>query len=205
MVSLVNRRTKTLRARRSRFAGAPFAFAARSYAWTTVVVWIAAAALLFEEWLWDRSTRAIARFVFTAHLSAIENWVRRRTPAQALCVFMLPVLIIYPFKVLALIALARGNVVLGGLAFLAAKFVATALFARLYQLTEPAILDFAFIRRVKAWVQKVRVFTHAWLDAQPAYRHARAAVIDRSAHVARRYRAACRLHRYRGPRIYRLR
>ena len=74
----------------------------RPYGLTFVLLWIAAAVLLFEEWFWVRSTDAIARFVEFAHLTTIGAWVRRRPPAQALALFVVPVLVIYPFKVLAL-------------------------------------------------------------------------------------------------------
>jgi hypothetical protein len=163
----------------------------------SLFLWIAAAALLFEEWFWRRSTRAIAKFAFAAHLSGVETWMRRRSPAQALALFVLPLLVIYPFKALALVALARGSVVLGSVAFIAAKLVATAVFARLYQLTEPAILHFRWVAKTKAYVQKARRFLHAWLDARPAYRVARAAIRAKTDDLAFRYRAVRRLHRRR--------
>jgi hypothetical protein len=196
MVPWLTRRVESVSARGSRVSPATSTVKTASAA-TNVLLWIAAATLLFEEWFWVRSTRAIARFALATHLSAIESWVRRRTHWQALGLFVLPVVVLYPFKVLALIALARGDIALGGLAFVSAKLAATALFARLYQLTEPAILHFRWVRRGRMYVLKFRAFVHGWLQAQPAYRLARATIRERSMHIARRYRAACRLHRRR--------
>ena len=139
----------------------------------TILIWVAAAALLFEEWFWALSTRAIARLSAIAHLSALESWIRRQPPTQALMLFVVPILVIYPFKVLALIALANGDIALGAAAFVAAKLAATAVFAWLYEVTEPAILHFAWIRLVKRKFLAARAFIHAWLNARPAYRHAR--------------------------------
>jgi hypothetical protein len=160
---------------------------------TSILLWIVAAVLLFEEWFWIHSTRAMARFAVMAHLTAVGDWIRRRPPGQALALFALPVVAIYPFKVLALIALARGEIVLGGGALVAAKLVATAVFARLYELTEPAIIQFGWIRAGRAKFLRARAFIHAWLEARPAYRRARTVIRRQAAHLAYRYRVAHRL------------
>jgi len=160
---------------------------------TSILLWIVAAVLLFEEWFWIRSTRAMAKFAVMAHLTAVGHWIRRRPPGQALALFILPVLALYPFKVLALLALARGDIVLGGVALVAAKLVATAVFARLYELTEPAIVQFAWIRRGRAKFLHARASLHAWLEARPAYRRARTLIRRETAHLAHRYRVARRL------------
>ena len=160
---------------------------------TAILLWIAAAVLLFEEWFWARSTHAIARFAVITHLTAVGDWIRRRPPIQALALFIVPVLAIYPFKVLALMALARGDVALGSAAFVGAKLVATAVFARLYELTEPAIIRFKWIRIGRDAFLRARAFIHAWLEAQAPYRHARAMIRRQAAHFAYRYRVARRL------------
>jgi hypothetical protein len=147
---------------------------------TTVLLWAAAAILLFEEWFWARSTRAIAKLARVAHLSAAESWIRRRRPWQALALFGLPILVVYPCKVLALVALAQGSLVLGATAFVAAKLFATAVFA--------------CVRGTRKKFLQARAFVHAWLDARPAYRRARALLRRRTAHLSHRYRVAYRLH-----------
>lgn len=159
----------------------------------TMLLWIAAAVLLFEEWFWAESARAVARLSSIAHLSALESWIRRRAPAQALLLFVVPILVIYPFKVVALIALARGDLALGGAAFVAAKLAATAVFAWLYELTEPAILHFGWVRVAKVRFLAVRAYLHAWLNARPSYRRARGLIREHSARLAHRYRVAYRL------------
>lgn len=162
---------------------------------TIALLWLAAAILLFEEWFWSKSTRAIARLAGTPRLAAAESWVRHRNPTQALTLFVVPLLVIYPFKVLALIAIADGNIALGTGVFVAAKLVATAVFARLYELTERAIVQFAWIRFARMTFLRARAFIHAWLDARPVYSRARALIRGQAARLAYRYRAAYRLRR----------
>ena len=185
--------SRDLHARHRRAPGAFAAPPTRSYGLTTLLLWIAAAALLFEEWFWARSTEVMARLAVITHLTAVGDWIRRRPPGQAVALFVVPVLVIYPFKVLALMALARGEFVLGGAAFVGAKLAATAVFARLYQLTEPAILHFAWIRTARDGFLRVRASLHAWLEAQAPYRRARTMIHRQAASLAYRYRAARRL------------
>ena len=156
----------------------------------TILLWIAAVGLLFEEWFWARSTRAMAWIGEALHLRIVSVWIRHRPPPQALALFVVPLLVLYPFKVLALIALAHGDIALGGTALVAAKLVATAVFARLYELTEPAIIQFAWVRFARRKFLVARAFIHAWLNNQPAYRRARTLIRTQSARLACRYRAS---------------
>jgi hypothetical protein len=82
-------------------------------------------------------------------------------------------------------------------AFILAKLVATAVFARLYQLTEQAIIQFHWVRRTRAAFLRGRAFIHAWLNAQPPYRRARVLIRRSSQRIKHRYRVAYRLQRQR--------
>jgi len=164
---------------------------------TEVLLFVAAVVLLVEEWLWDRSTRMLARLGRRPFLRAVESWARARPPWQAVALFAVPVAVIYPCKVLALFALGAGYVAVGAAAFLLAKVVATALFARLYQLTEPALMTYGCLRRGRDRFLRARRFIHHWLNLQPPYRRARYRIRTHSARIARRYRAVYRLQNQR--------
>jgi hypothetical protein len=161
------------------------------------LLFVAAVVLLFEEWLWEKSTAVAARLGRLPLLSAIESWIRGRERWSALALFVAPVVVIYPFKALALYAMARGYVTGGVMAFILAKLAATAVFARLYQLTEHAIIQFHWVRRTRAAFLRGRAFVHAWLNAQPAYRRARVLIRGSSQRIKHRYRVAYRLQRQR--------
>jgi len=75
--------------------------------------------------------------------------------------------------------------------------IATALFARLYQLTEPSIMQYASLRRGRDRFLRARRFVHCWLNRRPFYRQARYRVRTQSVRVARRYRAVYRLQNQR--------
>jgi hypothetical protein len=161
------------------------------------LLFVAAVVLLFEEWFWEKSNTVAARLGRLPLLSDLESWIRRRDQWAALVLFVAPMLVIYPFKALALYAMAQGHVAGGVTAFILAKLVATAVFARLYQLTEHAIIRFHWVRRMRGAFLRGRAFVHAWLDAQPAYRRARVLVRHNSRRIKHRYRVAYRLQRRR--------
>ena len=161
------------------------------------LLFTAAVVLLVEEWLWDRSNDAFARLAARPVLRSVESWCRARPPGQALALFLVPVAVVYPCKMLAVLAVGKGYVTGGVAAFLLAKVVATALFARVYRLTEPAIMQYPSLRRGRDRFLRARRFIHCWLNRQPFYRQARYRVRTQSMRVARRYRAVYRLQNQR--------
>lgn len=164
---------------------------------TSALLFVAALVLLVEEWFWDRSTDALSRLGRWPVMRKLEAWTRARPRGQALALFCVPVAVIYPCKMLALLAMGAGYVTAGVAAFVLAKVVATALFARLYQLTEPAIMSFARLRRGRDRFLRLRRFIHHWLNLRPLYRQARFRLRSQSARIARRYRAVYRLQNQR--------
>ena len=162
---------------------------------TTILLFAAAAVLLFEEWLWDHSTAIAKRLGRLPLLSLVQAWIRRRSQWQAMALFIVPVLVVYPLKAAAVYAMTRGYVALGVSSFVLAKVLATAVFARLFQLTEPAITKIHWVRHGRDAFLRWRAFIHRWLNSQPAYRKARGLIRGMSARMRLRYRAAYRLRK----------
>ena len=103
--------------------------------------------ILFEEWGWEPLQRLLARIGRWPGLRWIEARVRTLPPWAAVAVFLLPTAMLLPIKLLALWAMGRGQVVLGMLVIVIAKVVGTAVVARLFTLTQPALMQlrcFAF-------------------------------------------------------------
>jgi len=106
--------------------------------------WLLALLILFEEWGWEPLQRLLARIGQLPGLRWIERQVRALPPYAALALFLLPTLLLLPIKVLALWLMGQGNVVLGTLVILAAKLAGTAIVARLFTLTRPALMQLAW-------------------------------------------------------------
>lgn len=101
----------------------------------------AALIIVFEEWGWRPLADLLGRFVRWRPFAVVEAFIVQLPPYAALVVFALPTLLLLPLKFLALFLIARGQIILAGILFMAAKVVATALVARLFMLTQPALMQ----------------------------------------------------------------
>ena len=123
--------------------------------------WLLALVVLFEEWGWEPLQRALGALAKLPIIGAMERWVGRLPPRAALAVFVLPSLLLLPVKVLALWLIGNGHALLGAATVIGAKLVGTALVARLFTLTRPALMQLAwFARLYDRWV--------AWKDTAMA-------------------------------------
>lgn len=114
-----------------------------------------AAFLLFEEWGWEPLARVFARLARLPLWARLERRIMALSPRGALLAFGLPVLTLFPVKLLALYLFGRGQTVIGLVLLLGAKIGGTALLARLFQLTQPALMQLRWFAwwypRWKAW------------------------------------------------------
>ena len=97
--------------------------------------------IVFEEWGWRPLADLIGRLARWRPWAVIETVIIRLPPYAALVVFALPTLLLLPLKFLALFLVAKGQIVLAGALFVFAKVAATALVARLFVLTQPALMQ----------------------------------------------------------------
>ncbi len=104
--------------------------------------------LLFEEWGWEPLARAFARLGQWPLWAKLEGHVIRLPPWAALLAFGVPVLTLIPVKFLALYLFSQGHMAMGLMLVMAAKLSGTALAARLFQLTEPALMRLAWFARL---------------------------------------------------------
>ena len=96
--------------------------------------------ILFEEWGWDPLQRLLAAIGRWPGLRWIEGAIRRLPPYGALALFALPSLMLVPVKLGALWLIGNGQVLAGALVIVTAKVAGTAVVARLFTLTQPALM-----------------------------------------------------------------
>jgi hypothetical protein len=97
--------------------------------------------ILFEEWGWEPLQRALAWIGRLPGLRWLERRIQTLSPYASLALFLLPTLMLLPVKLLALWLIGQGQVIAGTLVILAAKLVGTAIVARLFSLTQPALMQ----------------------------------------------------------------
>ncbi len=117
------------------------------------------AVLLFEEWGWEPLAKWFKALAKWPLWGAVERFLTHLPPWAALMAFTLPVLGLIPIKLLALYLLGKGHLALGLALIVGAKVTGTALAARLFQLTEPALLRLRWFARLyipwKIWKDRL--------------------------------------------------
>lgn len=114
--------------------------------------------IVFEEWGWRPLAALLASFARWRPWAWVEERIAALPPYPALVAFSLPSLLILPLKLVAVWLIANGRAVAAAALFIAAKVVGTALVARLFQLTRPALMQLAWF----AWAYNLII---PWKDS----------------------------------------
>ena len=133
-----------------------------------------AVVLLFEEWGWEGLAALMARLARLPFWGWLERKIAGLSRWGALAAFGLPMLALLPVKLAALWLFASGHAFTGLALLLGAKLAGTALMARLFTLTLPALMQFhlfaKYYPRWKAWKDALL----ARVRASAAWRRVRA-------------------------------
>lgn len=167
------------------------------------LLFVAAVLLLIEEWLWDGTARFLGELARLRLVAVCSAWIRRRTPYQALALFVLPILSLLPLKGVIFVALTHGRIAFAALVLILEKLIFSAVFAALYQLAGPAVTQIGWVLRMQQAFLRMRSALHTWLERQVGFRYARAWLRrTRGSHwLRRRFGAAYRLQRSRARRF----
>ncbi len=97
--------------------------------------------LLFEEWGWRPLSALMARLARFRVWALTELWIAGLPPYGALLTLAVPSVILIPAKLLGVYLLATGHFITAGAIIVAAKLASTALIARIFLLTKPALMQ----------------------------------------------------------------
>jgi hypothetical protein len=128
---------------------------------------------LFEEWGWRPLAEFVARLCRFRFWARLEAWVQDLPPYGALCVFALPSALLVPLKLAALWLIAKGHAVLAGALFVGAKLGGTALVARIFMLTQPALMRLGWFARLYNVFVPWHEAMLAWIRASWPWRYGR--------------------------------
>ncbi len=141
---------------------------------------LAAMVLFIEEWGWRPLAACVGRLARWPPLARLEAALQRVPPRWALVLFIVPAVMLFPVKLMALWLIHQGRAVLGLTVIVLAKVVGTALVGRLFVLTEPQLMQFRWFANAMGWwlATKQRVRLHvtssaAWRTLQGMKRRLR--------------------------------
>jgi hypothetical protein len=123
---------------------------------------------LFEAWLWEHLRPLVAwvveRVAWDRLKARVAAWIEHLPPYPTLLVFLVPVTLLFPLKLLGLWMLAHGSW-LGAMAVLAlAKVISMGVTAFIFDVTRPKLLQLSWFRwlyeHMLVWLARA----HALID-----------------------------------------
>jgi hypothetical protein len=134
---------------------------------------VAALIVLFEEWGWRPLSAALAWLARFAPIARLEAWIASLRPYPSLFVFAAPTALLLPLKFAAMWLLAQGQVAAATGIFVSAKIASTALVARIFTLTQPALMRIVWFARAYNWFVPWKDAFFAMIRASWPWRYGR--------------------------------
>lgn len=134
---------------------------------------IAALILLFEEWGWRPLVAGLEWLARFKVIARAELFIAGLPPYGALLALALPSSLLFPLKFLSIFLLAQGQFFLAGALFVFAKIASTALIARIFLLTKPALMRIGWFARAHDWLMPWKDAIFAAIRASWPWRYCR--------------------------------
>ena len=124
-------------------------------------VWVLLAIIfLIEAWLWDHLEPIVARVVALIPLARVKQWLADRVdalpPAMTLIVFVVPIIPLFPLKLIGLWLLTHEYWLTGVSTFLFAKMLGVGVTAFVFDVTRDKLLEMHWFERIYDLVLKIR-------------------------------------------------
>src|ERR1700752_3156668 len=132
-------------------------------------VWILLAVIfLIEAWLWDHLEPIVAWVVSAIPLRAFKQWladcVDSLSPAMTLIVFIVPVIPLFPLKLIGLWLLTHEHWASAVFTILFAKFLGVGVTAFVFDVTRPKLLEMGWFERLYEFILDVRATAHPLVE-----------------------------------------
>ena len=124
-------------------------------------IWVLLAIIfLIEAWLWDHLEPIVAAVVAALPLRAFKTWLAERvdslSPAMTLIVFIVPVIPLFPLKLVGFWLLAHEYWMSAILTIIFAKFLGVGVAAFVFDVTRPKLLEMAWFEKLYEFVLALR-------------------------------------------------
>ena len=127
-----------------------------------------AVVFLIEAWLWDHLEPVVARVVALIPLRAFKQWLSDRvdtlSPAMTLIVFIVPVIPLFPLKLIGLWLLTHEYWVSAIVTIVFAKFLGVGVAAFVFDVTRPKLLQMQWFERLYDFVLALRAKANALVE-----------------------------------------
>jgi hypothetical protein len=123
---------------------------------------------LIEAWLWDHLEPVVAWFVSILPMRAFKQWLADRvdalSPAMTLIVFAVPVIPLFPLKLVGLWLLAHEHWTSAIFTILFAKFVGVGVTAFVFDVTRDKLLEMDWFEKLYDFIMDTRAKANALVE-----------------------------------------
>jgi hypothetical protein len=132
-------------------------------------VWVLLAVIfLIEAWLWDHLEPVVAWFVAKIPLQTFKHWLAERvdtlSPAMTLIVFAVPVLPLFPLKLIGFYLLTHEYWLSAFTTIIFAKLLGVGVTAFVFDVTRPKLLEMGWFERLYEFVLTLRAKAKELVD-----------------------------------------
>jgi len=132
-------------------------------------IWVLLAVIfLIEAWLWDHLEPIVAWFVALIPLRTFKQWLADRvdtlSPAMTLIVFIVPVIPLFPLKLVGLWLLAHEYWFSAILTIIFAKFLGVGVAAFVFDVTRDKLLEMDWFESLYEFVMELRAKATALVE-----------------------------------------
>ena len=131
--------------------------------------WVLLAVIfLIEAWLWDHLEPIVAWMVAQIPLRAFKHWLADRvdtlSPAMTLIVFIVPVIPLFPLKLIGFWLLTHEYWISAFLTIIFAKFLGVGVAAFVFDITRPKLLKMAWFETVYEFIMGLRAKANSLVE-----------------------------------------
>ena len=132
-------------------------------------LWVLLAIIfLIEAWLWDHLEPIVARIVALIPLRAFKQWLAERvdtlSPAMTLIVFIVPVIPLFPLKLVGVWLLMHEHWLSAAFTILFAKLVGVGVTAFVFDVTRDKLLEMGWFEKIYDFIMALRAKCKALVD-----------------------------------------
>ena len=132
-------------------------------------VWVLLAVIfLIEAWLWDHLEPIVARVVALIPLRAFKTWLTERvdtlSPAMTLIVFLVPVIPLFPLKLVGIWLLTHEYWASAIVTIVFGKFLGVGVTAFIFDVTRSKLLEMPWFEKLYQTIMTLRAKAAALVD-----------------------------------------
>ena len=118
--------------------------------------------IAIDDLIWDKVIKVVAFLRQLKYLDKFGHFIANSNPWVAALSFVIPVVILFPIKLLAVMAIAKGKIFFGGSLYVSLKIIGAACLKWLFSYAEAPLMSVKWINKTVTFVVVYKNKIKAW-------------------------------------------